>query len=61
MPIYNSIYQLIEQYIYGTVEIGTYQELVCILFSTGACLFAMSVPFIVVYLIIRFIISCCQR
>lgn len=61
MPIYQSCYELIEQYIYGTVEVGSYQELVCIAFSTLACLFVMALPFILVYMIIRFIVSAIAR
>lgn len=61
MPIYESCYQLIEQYVYGTVTSGSYEELVCIAFSTTACLCVMAIPFVVVYLIMRFIVSCLAR
>lgn len=53
MIIYDTIYNLIVQYIFGTVTSGTYQELVCILFSVGISLLVMCLPFIVVELIIK--------
>lgn len=51
--IYQGIYDLVEQYIFGVVQAGSYQELVCIAVSVLASLFAMSLPFVLVYRIIR--------
>lgn len=54
MSIYEQIYNLIQNYIYGNiVVVGSYQELVLVLLSTIACIFLMALPFIVVYRIIR--------
>lgn len=54
MSIYEQIYDLINTYIYGGVIVsGSYQELVCTLVSTSACIFMFCVPFIVCYAIIR--------
>lgn len=58
MSIYQSIYDLINTYVYGgLIEVGSYQELVAILFSTGACLFMMSLPFLVVWRVIKMIMG----
>lgn len=58
MNIYQTCFDLMNQYVYGgTVQPDTFTELVCILFSTAACLFVMSVPFIVVFLFIKFIVG----
>ena len=54
MSIYESIYEIISKYIYDyNVPVGSYQELVCILVSTAACLFVFSIPFIIVFRIIK--------
>lgn len=58
MSIYNTILDLFNTYIYGgNMVAGSYEELVAIFFSTTACLFVVSLPFIVVYFIIRFFCS----
>lgn len=44
MPIYNAIYGLIETYIFGAVEVGSYPDLVCILCATLATIFLVSLP-----------------
>lgn len=51
--IYQTCYDLVAQYIYGAVDVGTYQELVCIAVSTCACLFVMALPFVLVWRVIR--------
>ena len=54
MSIYESIYEIFSKYIYDyNVPVGSYQELVCILVSTAACLFVFSIPFIIVFRIIK--------
>lgn len=53
MSIYNTCYDLVAQYVYGGVDVGTYQELCCIAVATIACLFMFSLPFVVVWFIIR--------
>lgn len=53
--IYQTCFDLVEQYIFGAVTAGTYQELVCIAVSVCACLFVMALPFILVWRIIRFL------
>lgn len=61
MPIYQRCFELISTYVYGGVASGSYEEIVCSIFSTGACLFVMCIPFLLVYFILRFIISCIAR
>lgn len=49
MIIYDSLFNLLESYIFGTVTSGTYEELVCIIGATIGSLFLVSLPFIVVW------------
>lgn len=53
MPIYNSIYNIIEQYIFGTITPNTPQELATILLSLTGCIFVFSIPFVLVWRVIR--------
>lgn len=56
MSIYQSIYDLINTYIFGgLIETGTYTELVTILLSTTACIFVFAIPFIIVWKVITFV------
>lgn len=56
MNIYTQIYQLFNQYIFGgELVVGSFEELVVIFYSMTACLFMVSLPFLVVYWILRFI------
>lgn len=56
MNIYQMCYDLINQFIYGnSVQIGSYQELVCILVSTFACLFCFAIPFMIVYKFLQWV------
>lgn len=57
MSIFETIYNLIETYIFGTVAVGSYYELVCILVSTCACLFVMSIPFIICWRVIKVLLG----
>lgn len=51
---YQTCYDLFNTYVYGgTVVEGTYEDLVCIQVSTLACLFLFSLPFLVVFWVIR--------
>lgn len=56
MNIYQTCFDLVNTYIYGSsVQVGTYEELVCIAVSTLACLFVFALPFVLVYKIIKMI------
>lgn len=58
MTIYQSIYNIIEQYIFGAVQSGSHEELVTILMSTFACILCFALPFVLVLLFIKFITRC---
>ena len=51
--IYQTCYDLVAQYIYGSVEVGSYPELVCVIVATACSLFVMAIPFIVVISIMK--------
>ena len=55
MSIYQSLYDLIAQYVYGGVELTTHMDLVCVLVATLGCLFLVAMPFVIVYLVIKLI------
>lgn len=56
MSIYQNFYDLLNTYIFGnSIVVGSYEELVCILFSTICCLLLVSLPFIVIFKIIDFL------
>lgn len=57
MSIYQNLYDIIQTYIFGGVtELGSNQELVCMLVSTIGSIFLISIPFLVVYFVIRLIL-----
>lgn len=51
--IYQTCYDLVTTYLFGSVAVGSYHELVCIAVSVMATLFVFAIPFIVVYRIIK--------
>lgn len=52
--IYHAFYTLLQDYIFGgTVVVGSYEDLVCIIVSTIAALLLVAFPFIIVWRIIR--------
>lgn len=56
MGIYQSIYDLINTYIYGgEIIVGSYQEMTAIIISTIACVFMVALPFLIVKKIIDII------
>lgn len=48
-PIYNGLYDLVATYIFGSVETGTHQELVCVLVATFGAICLIALPFVMVY------------
>lgn len=51
--IYQTFIDLLSTYIFGNnVPTGSWEELMCILISTLACLFVVLIPFIVVYKVV---------
>lgn len=55
MGIYQNIYELIQIYVYGGVELSSEMELVTVLISTLSCIFLISLPFIIVIMSIVFL------
>lgn len=56
MSVYQNIFNLIVNYIYGgAVTSGGYEELTAIICSTIACIFIFALPFIIVFRIIKVI------
>lgn len=55
MSMYDSIFDLIQTYIYGGQSLTPDMNLVCTLISTCACIFCIAIPFFVVYRILCFI------
>ena len=56
MPVYQSIYNLISEYIYGGV-MDDFSTLICTLFATSFSFCALAFPIIVVYWASKFIMS----
>lgn len=57
MVIYDTLYSLLEQYIYGGyINPGDFSDLVCTLVSTIGCLFVVALPFVVVWRAIKLFI-----
>lgn len=58
MSIYQSLYELINTYIFGGgIVANSYQELVAILISTTGCIFLVSVPFMLVWKVVKTILG----
>ena len=55
MSIYQNIYDLIVNYIYGNVTLTPDMELVTVTLSTIGCVFVVALPFIVVWQFIKII------
>ena len=59
--MYQSIYSLIQTYIYSGVELTPDQSLTCTLLSTILCIAYITIPFFVVYCIIKFLFNSISR
>lgn len=57
MNVYQSCYDLIQTYIYGGVELTQHMELTTTILATCAAVFVFSIPFLVVFWIIKFLSS----
>lgn len=56
MNIYQTLYDLIDVYVYGsTIDAGTIPDLVATLIATAGVVFLVALPFIVVLRVIRLI------
>lgn len=51
--MYQSLYDLVQTYVFGGVaELGSNQELVCMLIATFGSVFMVAIPFILVWRLI---------
>ena len=57
MSIYQDCFDLIQQYIYGGVELTSDMSLVATTLSTTACVFVFALPFLVVWKVIKLIVG----
>lgn len=56
LDLYNEIYSLIVNNIFGgSVQVGTYPDLISSLFSAIACMFVLAIPFILVWKVIKMV------
>lgn len=53
MSIYQNLFDLIHSHIYGGVTLTPDMNLVCTLISTIGCVFLVSLPFLLVWKVIR--------
>lgn len=53
MAIYQSIYNLIAQYCFGSVVVGSVEELVTMLVAVCATLFVVALPFMLVWKVVK--------
>lgn len=55
MNIYQNLFDLIHEYIFGMEELTANTDLVCTLVATTGCLFVIAIPFIITWKVIRII------
>lgn len=55
-PIYVGLYNLVATYLFGVVESGTHQELVCVLVATLGSVCLIALPFVMIYWIASLLI-----
>lgn len=55
MGIYQNLFEIIETYIYGGVELTADMNLIATLIATIGSVFIIAIPFIIVFFIIKFI------
>ena len=53
--MYQQLYDLIVQYVYGGQIVDQFQQLVCTEYATAACILMMSLPFVTVYYVIKIV------
>lgn len=53
MNIYQDIFDIVQQYIFGGVELTANMDLVAITLSTIGCVFVFALPFVIVWRIIK--------
>ena len=53
MNIYQDIFDIVKQYIFGGVDLTANMDLVAITLATIGCVFVFSLPFVIVWRIIK--------
>lgn len=57
MSIYQSLFDLIQTYVYGGATLTADMNLVCTLISTIGCVFLVALPFVIVYKVLMIIMG----
>lgn len=55
MNIYQDIFYIIQEYIFGGQALTAHQDLVAVTLATIGCVFTFSIPFMVVWKVIKMI------
>lgn len=57
MNIYQDIFDIVKQYIFGGVELTANMDLVAITLSTIGCVFVFALPFVIVWRLIKMLMG----
>lgn len=57
MNIYQDIFDIIKQYIFGGVELTAHMDLVAVTLSTIGSIFVFALPFVIVWRIVKLLIG----
>lgn len=57
MNIYQNIYDIVQTYIFGGVELTANMDLIAICLSSFACVFVFALPFCIVWKLIRILMD----
>lgn len=57
MNIYQDIFDIVKQYIFGGVELTANMDLVAITLSTIGCVFVFALPFVIVWRLIKILMG----
>lgn len=57
MNIYQNLYDLVHQYVFGSVEMTANMDLVAVFVATLGCLFVIGLPFAIVIKVIKLIVG----
>lgn len=55
MNLYQDLFELIQTYLFGGVELSAHQDLVAVTLATIGVLFVFSIPFVVIWRVIKLI------
>lgn len=58
MTIYDSIYELLNQFVFGgNIIPSSIQDSACSIVSTALCLFVVSIPFVLVWRVLKLMVG----